>query len=152
MVKYFKRVFWRDAAAIITSATKGGTYPDYTVSGWTPVPGNVVAAALIPDKEVEEEADGGSSMMVVAEKVSVEVTISDFSTAEYATLRALKNEKLDILLMDPDQPEESYAAFGVRVYPKPDFSSKASPKIVLTGQRNYSSSLTTEPLQLVTIS
>jgi hypothetical protein len=152
MVKYFKRVFYREADEIITSATKGGTYPDYTITGWTPVTGNVVAAVLMPDKEVEEDADGGSSMMVVAEKVNVEVTISDFSAAEYATLRGLKNDKLDILLMDPDQPEVSHAAFGVRVYPKPDFSSKASPKIVLTGQRNYSSSLTTEPLQLVTIS
>ena len=152
MVKYFKRVFYRDAAAIITSATKGGSYPDYTISGWTPFPGNVVAAVLMPDKEVEEDADGGSSMMVVAEKVNVEITISSFSAAEYATIRGLKNDKLDILMMDPDQPEVSHAAFGVRVYPKPDFQSKASPKIVLTGQRNYSSSLSTEPLQLVTIS
>ena len=152
MVKYFKRVFYREAGAIITTATKGGSYPDYTISGWTAFPGNVVAAVLMPDKEVEEDADGGSSMMVVAEKVNVEITLSDFSAAEYATIRGLKNDKLDILFMDPDQPEECYGAFGVRVYPKPDFQAKASPKIVITGQRNYSSSLATEPLQLITVS
>lgn len=150
--KYFKRVLYRSSAAIVSSLTKTGTYPDYTIAGWTPLVGNVIAAAHTPDKEKEENADGGSTMQVVAEKVATEITISDFTTAEYATVRALKNKKLDILFLDPDQPDLAYAVFGVRVYPKPEFAAGETPKIVISGERKYGSSLSTEPMQLVVIS
>ena len=151
-VKYYKRVFYRASSTIVTTLTKGGTYPDYTINGWTPLPGNVQAAVMNLDKEVEDPADGGASMNVNAEKVVNEITIDGFTAAEYATIRGLKNDKLDILFMDPDQPEESYAVFGVRVYPKPEFTAGAVAKMIISGERKFGSSISTEPMQIITVS
>ncbi|MDD3535366.1 MAG: hypothetical protein PHC50_04385 [Candidatus Cloacimonetes bacterium] len=150
-VRYFKRVFYRTAGSIITTATKGGTYPDYTLSGWTPLPGNVVAALANPDKDKEEPADGGSTDRVVSEKVLSEITVTDFDATDFATIRGLMNQKLDIMLLDPDNPGIGFAAFGVRVYPKPEFQSAETPKIVITGERRHGADIATKPFQLVTV-
>lgn len=151
-VRYFKRVFYRTAASIITTATKGGAYPNFTISGWTVLPGNVVGATINPDAEKDEAADGGSTNRVVAEKSVCEITISEFTTAEFNTLRGLQNQKLDILIMDPDQPAVCMAVFGVRVKVKPEFQTTETPKLIISGERKYGADIATQPFQLVQVS
>ena len=150
--KFFKNVYYRESGAIVSTLTKGGTYPDYTFNGFTKLPGSVDAATMIPEPAVETPADGAATNRVDAEKVPVEITVSDLTSGEIATLRGLINEKLDIVFIDPDQPSVAFAAFGVRVYVKPDISAGAAPKLVISGARSYGMGVATLPLQFITVS
>lgn len=151
MAKYFKRIFYRTASTVITAATKDGSYPNFTVSGWTPLPGSVEVATMQPDAEIETPADGGSTDTVHAEQLPTEITITDVSAAEFNTLRSLNGEKMDILFMDPDQPEVCYAAHGVRLYVKPVIESAAVMKVVISGLRRYGTQISTSPFQMVAV-
>lgn len=150
--KYFYRVFYRSATTIITSATKGGSYPDYTISGWTPIPGLAAEVAkMSPDIDGEEPL-GDGTQLATGEKIPLEVKIVGFTSANYATIRgAFVNTKVDLLLMDPDQFSTSYAAFGVRLFPKLTVEGGAEPAIVLAGERKYGAGVSTLPFQMVTV-
>lgn len=153
MAHYFKRIMHRNAGPVVTTTlSKGGTYPDYTISGWTPLQGSVETATMQPAAEIETPSDGGSSNIVHAEQLPTEVTLTDLTKAEYDTLRALNGAKKDILFMDPDQPDLVYIAHGVRLYVKPDIQSAAVMKVTVSGLRKYSTSLNHSPMQLVTVS
>lgn len=153
MKRYFNKVFYRASAAIITSATKGGTYPDFTFSGWTLLPGGMAELKTGLDKDGEEPIDGGQATYISGEKSPVEIKINNFSAANYATIRsAFLNTKMDVMLVDSDQVDVAYGTFGVRLYPKPDFVSAAEPSITLAGERKFGSGVATLPFQLIAVS
>jgi hypothetical protein len=154
MKKNFDLVYYRAAGAPISTATKGGTYPAYTFSGWTPVVGVVAKenTNIGIDKDgVTELGDGTEYVGGEAAPVSVELV--GFTGANYATLRgAMINTKLDFMLMDSEQPAVAYAAFGIRAYPKLDLASGEEPKIVVSGSRKAGAGVTNTPFAHVTVS
>ena len=153
MKKFFNKVYYRAAAAIITTATKGGTYPDYTFSGWTLLVGGMAELKTGIEPDGDEPIDGGSSTYTSGEKSPVEITVNNFTAANFATIRsAFLNVKVDVLLVDSDQPDVGYAVFGVRLHPGLDTTSAAEPKIMLKGERKYGAGVTTLPFQMVAIS
>lgn len=151
MARFFKRVLYRSAAPIVTSVTKGGSYPNYTVSGWTPLPGSVEVATMQPAADKETPADGGSTNAVHGEQLPTEITITDFSKSDYNTLRALNNTKQDIMFLDPDQEDTAFVAHGVRLYVKLDVQTAGVPKIMISGLRKYATSLATSPFQMIDV-
>jgi hypothetical protein len=153
MKKFFNKVYYRVAAAIITTAAKGGSYPDYTFSGWTLLVGGVAEAKTGIEPDGDEPIDGGATIFTSGEKSPLEISVIDFSAANYATIRsAFLNQKVDVLLVDSDQPAVGYAVHGIRLHPALDTTSGAEPKIVLKGERKYGAGVTTPPFQLVAIS
>jgi hypothetical protein len=151
-MKYFSLVFYRTAAAVVTSLTKGGTYPNFTFSGWTLIPGAIADKTKTGlDADVKETMGDGTEM-VRSEQVPVEVIIKDFTGANFSAIRsALINQKLDFLLLDPDQPATAYAAFGVRAYPKLDIASNEEPSITVSGTRKIGAAATNTPFQHITV-
>ncbi len=152
--KFFYKVYYRTAGTIVTALTKGGTYPEYTFSGWTALPGLAAEAAkLSPDVDGVEPLGDGSEY-ATGEKVLGEVKIVGFTAANYGTIRtALLNVKVDLLLVDPDQYTTAYAAFGVRLYPGLTLEGGGEPAITLKGERKYGAGLTAAsvPFQMITV-
>jgi len=141
-MKHFDRIFYRNAAALITAATKGGTYPAYTISGWIPLVGSVAAGAKIGLDADAKDPMGDGTELTVGEKIPVEITVKDFTAANYATIRAaFLNKNVDVLFMDTNQPDVCYAAHGVKLYPKFDGTGGAEPMIVIAGERKCGSGL-----------
>lgn len=150
---FFNRIFYRAAAAITTTATKGGTYPDYTVTDWTPIVGGIADKGKVGLDAESKEVMGDGTELTSAEKANVEIIVKNFTAANYATLRsALINTKLDFLFMDADQPDTCYAAFGVRAYPKIDITGGEEPVITIAGERKVGAGVTNTPFTPVTVS
>lgn len=141
-MRHFDRIFYRNAAALITTATKGGIYPAYTISGWTPLVGEVAAGAKIGlDADVKDPMGDGTER-TSGEKIPVEITVKNFSAADYATIRtAFLNKNVDVLFMDTNQPDVCYVAHGVKLYPKLDATSGAEEMIQIAGERKCGSGL-----------
>jgi hypothetical protein len=152
MKKFYDLIYYRTAASIFSTIAKGGTYPNYTVSGFTLLPGGKAEVKSGVEPDGDALADGGSTTATTGEKAPLEIMVNDFSAANFATIRsAFKNQKVDILLMDSDQPALAVAVFGTRLYPQPDFSSGKEATITLKGDRKYGSGVSNEPFQLVAI-
>jgi len=150
-MRFFRNVYYRAAAAPIASATKAGSYPDYTFSGFTRLVGEIGEGAKV-GVDPETEARGDGSNAAVGEIIPVEIPIHGFTVANVATIRtAFINQKVDVMLYDPEQPEVAYIAHGIRLYPKQDYTSGATPKITLTGERK-TGMLATSLFQPITIS
>jgi len=148
---FFNRIFYRAATTPITIATTGATYPNYTFSGWSPLQGVRGVAKIGKEPDGEEPADGGQTQLASGEQIPVEIEITGFTAAEYATIRtAFLNVKNDVMLYDADQPLLAYAIHGIRLYPTPNWESAAEPKIVLKGTRKHGAGAT-DPLALVTV-
>lgn len=153
MKRFFNKIYYRAAGTIASTLTKGGTYPDYTFSGWTALVGGMAEAKIGVESDGDEPQDGGATTYVSGQKTPVEITINNFSAANYGTIRtAFMNVKVDVLLVDADQPETGYAVFGTRLAPSLDLTGSAEPKLVLKGERKYGSEVSTLPFQLITIS
>jgi hypothetical protein len=151
--KFFNRIYYRAAGTIVTTLTKGGTYPAYTFSGWTLLVGEMEGAKMSIEDDGKAKVDGGATEYVPGEKIPIEIMVTNFTAANLATIRsAFKNVKLDVLLVDSDQPDVAYAAFGVRLYPKVDFPSGEDEKIILSGERKFGSGVSTAPFQTITVS
>lgn len=152
MKKFFSNIYYRAAGTIATTLTKGGTYPAYTFANWTPLVGSQDGSKISLEDDGKTPADGGATERVSGEKVPVEITVTDFTAVNFATIRAaFKNVKVDVLLVDSDQPDVGYAVFGTRLYPKLEIPSGEEAKIVISGDRKYGSGVTTEPFQMVAI-
>lgn len=153
--KYFYRVFYRAQGAIVATLTKGGSYPAWTFSGWTLLPGlTAEAAKMSPDVDGDEGLGDGTTL-ATGEKVPIEVKIVGLAAGDYGTIRsALLNTKVDLLLVDPDQPSPSYAAFGVRLYPTLEVTGGGEPAVIIKGERKYGAGLTgtAVPFQIITVS
>lgn len=152
MKRYFNKIYYRNANAVVTSLTKGGTYPDYTFTGFTSLVGGQAGATVSIEGDGEEPCEGGTTVYTSGEKAPLEITVNNFTAAEYATIRnAFLNVKVDIMLFDSDQPTVGYAVFGTRVHPSLKLVGGEEPKIVISGDRKFGSGLTTPPFQLVAI-
>jgi hypothetical protein len=147
---YVKNVYYRAATTPITTIARGGTYPNYTFSGFTQLVGAIDAGAKLGiDPENEDRGDG--TQATVGESIPVEIPIKDFTVANVTTIRsAFINTKLDIMVLDPDQPDVAYVAHGVVLYPKIEATGGEVPKLTLTGTRK-SGVLATSLFQPVTI-
>jgi hypothetical protein len=153
MKKYFNKVFYRTASSIITTLTKGGSYPDWTFSGWTLLVGAQGSIKTGIEADGEEGVDGGATTYISGQKNPLEIEVKNFSTADYNTIMAaFLNKKVDVLLVDSDQISFGYAVFGTRLHPKLEVVSGEEPKITLSGDRKYGSEITTKPFQIITIS
>lgn len=151
--KFFSNIYYRAAGAIASTLTKGGSYPAYTIAGWTALVGAQSESKVSEEPDGDEAVDGGATTYTSGMKAPLEITVKDFTAANYATIRAaFMNVKVDVLLVDADQPGVGYAVFGTRLSPSTDFTSAAEPKIVLKGERKYGSSVSSAPFQLITIS
>lgn len=149
---FFNRIFYRPAAAIISTATKSGDYPDFTVTGWTPVVGGIADKGKVGLDAEAKSGMGDGTERTSSEKASVEIIVKDFTAANYATLRSdLINKKMDFLYMDADQPGLCYAAFGVRVYPKIEIVGGEEPVITITGERKVGAGVVNTPFVPVTV-
>jgi hypothetical protein len=150
--QYFNRVFYRTATTITDAATATGTYPDYLVTDWTLLVGGIADKAKLGLDADSKEVMGDGTELTSSEKVPIEITVMNFTAANYATIRAaLLNTKLDWLFMDSDQHAVSYAAFGVRAYPKLEITGGEEPKIVIAGERKIGAGVTNTPFKMVTV-
>lgn len=147
-------VYYRAAGAIATTLTKGGTYPDYTIANWTRLVGKVLLVGNFGGMEADgqdELADG--TQLTQGEKSVASIEVTDFSAAEAGTIRtAFLNTKVDVLVMDPDQPALGMALFGVRLYPKRENPIGGAPKITISGERKFGAAVAALPVTDVTIS
>lgn len=141
-MRNFNKVFYRAAATPITSATKGGTYPDWTFSGWTLLVGAVAEGAMVGIEQGDKGALGDGSELTEGEKLKLSVVVKNFTAANLATIRAaLLNVKCDFMVIDSEQPNVAYVVHGIRAYPAPDFTSGKEPTITITGERKVGSGL-----------
>lgn len=153
MKKFFNKIYYRAAGTIVSTLTKGGTYPDYTIANWTPLVGGIAEAKIGVESDGDEPQDGGATTYTSGQKTPLEITVNNFSAENYATIRAaFINIKVDVLLVDSDQPALGYAIFGTRLAPALDITGNAEPKITLKGERKYGAEVATLPFQLITIS
>lgn len=137
--QFFDRIFYRAAGTPITTATKGGTFPEYTIAGWTPLVGAVAEKAKIGISDDGKEVLGNGTEYVGGEKSSVDINVKNFTAANYATLRsAFLNTKVDVLFMDTEQPGTCWAAHGVILYPKIELAGGEEPVINIAGERKVS--------------
>lgn len=148
MKKYLDKVFYRAAGAALTALpTVTGTYPAITVAGWTEIAGGKIETSklgLEPEKSMM--ADGTEA--TEGEKGTVEISVKDFTPAQYATLRsALINTKVDVLAIDNDVRTVGYAVQGVILYPAVDITGAESPKLVISGERNAGTSASNTPFK-----
>lgn len=140
--RFLSLIFYRAAGALITSANKGGSYPNYTFSGWTQLVGAVADKAKIGIQDDGKDPMGDGTEKVSGEKIPVEIMIKEFTNANYATLRsAFLNIKVDILMLDPEQPSVGYVAHGLVLYPKLDTTGGEEPVITLSGERKCGAGL-----------
>jgi len=153
MKVFLSKVYYRTRAAIDASLTKGGTYPNYTFSGYTALVGTVAALKLPNQGDGEEPSDGGATTYASGMQVPVELTVAEFSVANYNTLKsALHNQLVDIIAIDPDQPTVAYGVYGVRLTVGIEVESGAEPKIIIKGTRKYAGGATTPPWSMLTVS
>jgi len=151
--QYFKNVYHRTAAAVVSTLTKGGSYPDYTFSGWTALVGAVADKAKLGLEPDGKDPMGDGTERVSGEQVPVEIGIKDFTGANYGTIRsAFLNAKVDVLFYDPEQPTVAFAAFGVRAYPQLNITSGEDPVITLGGTRKAGAGITGTPFQIIAVS
>lgn len=147
-------VYYRAAAGIITTATKGGPYPNYTFSGWTRLVGKVLLSGNFGGMEADgqdELADG--TQLTQGEKSVASLEVTDFSAADAGTIRtAFLNHKVDVLVVDPDQPALGMGLFGVRLYPKRENPIGGAPKITIAGERKFGAAVAAIPVTDITIS
>ncbi|MFA7543515.1 MAG: hypothetical protein WCY84_04000 [Candidatus Cloacimonadaceae bacterium] len=115
--KNLDKIFYRSAGATIAALpTISGTYPAATVAGWTPLPGAVAEKPKLGLESEQESERGDGTTAVSSEKAVVEITIHDFSTANYAAIRsAFLNQKVDILAFDNEQRSTELTPSGVIV-------------------------------------
>lgn len=89
------------------------------------------------DKDAETEMGDGTKK-INGEKTDFESSF-DLTPEDYATLRAFKNKRVNMVLIDLDNPDSSGdfqacpAIFGIRVYPKKSVVSGEDSTITLTG-------------------
>lgn len=139
---FFDRIFYRAAATPITTATKGGTYPAYTIANWTPLVGGIAEKAKLGISDDGKDVMGDGTEYAGGEKIPVEINIKNFTAANYGTIRAaFLNTRVDLIFMDTEQPGTSYAAHGVVLYPKLEMSGGEEPMINLTGERKLTAGL-----------
>lgn len=151
--QYFKLVFYRAAAAVVSTLTKGGSYPNYTFSGWTLLPGAVADKAKLGLEADGKDPMGDGTERVSGEKLPLEIPIREFSGANYSTIRsAFLNQKVDVLFVDPEQPEVAFGAFGVRAYPAINITGGEDPVITLQGERKTGAAISGTPFQIITVS
>lgn len=149
---YFNRVFYRTAAAVTYTAVKGGSYPDYTLTGWTPIVGGIADKGKVGLGPEAKEVMGDGTERTSGEQADVEIIVKEFTSADYSALRAaLINKKVDVLFMDADQPDTCYAAFGVRVYPKIEIVGGEDPAITIAGTRKVGAGVVNTPFTPVTV-
>ncbi|HNX38749.1 MAG TPA: hypothetical protein PL124_09670 [Candidatus Cloacimonadota bacterium] len=140
--KYFNLIFYRAAGAVISSATKGGSYPNYTISGWTLVPGGIADKAKIGLADDGKDGMGDGTEYTSGEKEAVEIIVKNFTAANHASIRsAFLNVKVDVLMMDSEQPGTAYVAHGIVLYPKPDINGGEEPMITISGERKVGAGL-----------
>ncbi len=151
--QYFKNVYYRAASTVVSTLTKGGSYPDYTFSGWTALVGAVADKAKLGLEPDGKDPMGDGTERVSGEKVPVEIGIREFTGANYATIRAaFLNTKVDVLFYDPEQPTVAFAAFGVRAYPGINITGGEDPVITLQGERKTGAGITGTPFQIIAVS
>jgi hypothetical protein len=153
MKKYFNRIFYRAATTITDAATKTGTYPDYLITSWTIIPGGIADKGKLGIDADGTEPMGDGTDYTSGEKIPIEIIIKDFTGANYDSIRsAMLNTQLDFLFMDADQPDEAYAAFGVRAYPKLELAGGEEPVITITGEKRVGAGVQNTPFEFVTVS
>lgn len=143
MRSFVDKVFYRVAATPLTALPSiAGTYPTCTISGWTEMVGEVAEKAKIGRDADGKDAMGDGTDYVGSEKAPVEVTVKNFTVANYNALRtALLNVKVDILCLDNNNRAVCYVAHGIRVYPKFDLTGGEEPMIVIGGERKAGSNV-----------
>jgi hypothetical protein len=151
--QYFKNVYYRMAAAVVSTLTKGGSYPDYTFSGWTALVGAVADKAKLGLEADGKDPMGDGTERVSGEKIPLEIPLREFTGANYATIRsAFLNQKVDVLFLDPEQPTVAFAAFGVRAYPAINITGGEDPVITLQGERKTGAAISGTPFQIIAVS
>ena len=145
--KYLDKVFYRAAGAALSALpTIGGTYPTMTISGWTEVVGAVAEKAKLGIDADAKSAMGDGTEMVSSEKAPVELTVKNFTKANYDALRsAFLNQKVDVIMLDNEVRTVAYAVQGVRLYPKIDVTGGEEPQIVISGERKAGAGITNAP-------
>jgi hypothetical protein len=97
------------------------------------------------DKDVESPMGDGTTM-VSSEKGMVEITIKDYSVANYNAIRAaFLNQKVDVMGFDNEQRTIAYVVQGVILTPKTDTVSGEEPVILLSGEKKAGAGITNSP-------
>lgn len=147
MIKMLDKLFYRAAgAALVALPTISGTYPTATVAGWTPIPGTIAEKAKFAMDKDTESPMGDGTTMVSSEKGMVEITIKDYSVANYNAIRAaFLNQKVDVMGFDNEQRNIAYVVQGVILTPKTDTVSGEEPFILLSGEKKAGAGITNSP-------
>jgi hypothetical protein len=150
--KFLDQVFYRAAgAALAAIPTITGTYPTAAVTGWTAIVG-----AAIDKNKLGLDADGKTPQgdgtdRISSEKASVEITVNNFTTANYTTLRsAFLNTKVDICAFDNEDRTVVYVVQGILLYPKPEIQAGEEPKLVISGERRAGAGIANTPFKIWT--
>jgi len=149
MAIFLDRIFYRTAGAPLTALPSiTGTYPTATVNGWTEIVGAVAEKPKMSLEPDVKSARGDGTERTDSEKAVVEITVKDFSVANYAALRsAFLNTKVDILAFDNEQRTIAYAAQGIVLSIKLDANSGEAPMIVLSGEKKAGAAATNTPFK-----
>lgn len=149
--KFLDKIFYRTAGAALSALpTIAGTYPVMTISGWTEIVGASAEKAKLGIDADQKSGMGDGTEYVSSEKTAVEITVKNFTKANYDTLRtAFLNNKVDILMLDNEVRTVAYAAQNLRLYPKIDIAGGEEPAIVISGERKAGAGITNAPFVIL---
>lgn len=147
-LKKFDKVYYRNAAARITTVAFSGATP----SGWTALPATAAVdmSKMNLDKDHTTELTDGTTY-VGSDIGEMEFSFLNFAKGDYATIRtALLNKLVDILMIDSECKDPAYALWGTRAYPKLE-AGDGEARILCTGQKKASVCAAAPPVTLVSV-
>ena len=134
-VRYFDKVYARDAGATFTTCTNA------SLGSWGLIP---TACKVTANVSIKSEPDittlmGDGTDNIGALANNVELEFVDFE-AQYGTVCTnFINKSVDVVLVDSNLPNQGYAVFGVQLFPHLEVGTNKENTLKLSGKGRHSS-------------